>query len=45
MHTPKTFGGILSFAIASVVTVIVGTYIINRVPPLAAFVYGMKKAA
>lgn len=42
---PKTFGGLVSFAVASVVTVVVGTFLINRIPPLAAFVYGVRKAA
>lgn len=40
MHMPKSFGGLVGFAISAVVTVIVGTWLINRIPPLAAFVYG-----
>lgn len=42
---PKSFGGLVSFAIASVLTVVVGTFLINRIPPLAAIVYGGRKAA
>jgi hypothetical protein len=42
---PKTLGGWFGFALMAVVTVVIGTMIINRVPPLRAFVNGQQKAA
>ncbi len=42
---PKTFSGLLGFAITAVVTVVIGTWIINRVDFLASIVYGGRKAA
>jgi hypothetical protein len=37
---PKTFGGIIGFVIASLITVAVGLFIINRVAPLKRIVGG-----
>lgn len=41
---PKTFSGLIGFAITSVLTVIVGMWIVNRVDFLAGLVYGKKAA-
>lgn len=45
---PKTLGGVVGYVVSSVIMVTVAMFVINRIPPLASFVYGVtgsKKAA
>lgn len=41
---PKTLGGLFAFAITSILTVAVGMWLINRIPPLRNFLNGQKAA-
>lgn len=41
---PKTFGGLISFAITAVLTVVVGLWVVNRVGFLSNLIYGQKAA-
>ena len=41
---PKTLGGLFTFAIMSVVTVVVGLWIVNRVPFISNLIAGRKAA-
>lgn len=41
---PKTFQGLLSFAIMSVVSVVIGLWVVNRVPFLSQLIAGRRAA-
>lgn len=41
---PRTLGGLFGFLLTAVITVAVGMWIVNRVPPLRAIINGQKVA-
>lgn len=41
---PRTLGGLVGFLVTSVLTVMVGLWIVNRVAPLRALINGQKAA-
>jgi hypothetical protein len=41
---PRTLGGLVGFIVTAALTVFVGLWIINRVPPLRAIINGQKVA-
>lgn len=41
---PRTLGGLFGFMFTAILTVAVGMWLINRIPPLRAIVNGSKAA-
>lgn len=41
---PKTLGGLFGFALTSILTVAVGMWLINRIPPIRNIINGQKAA-